>query len=108
MKIALTLNERAVLVEIAPKAGSYTLMKKLSEVFLNVEIPKEELEAHTFEDSEGNRLLKKESASYTKEIEFGEIVFEEIKKILKSKSESGELSGNMITLYEKFVEAPTK
>ena len=98
----LNLSERFVLLGILPKEANILIIRRVEELAKKLQPSNNEVKKYEIK-SAGNQLTWNDP-KYEIEIEIGEIMSEEIKKILKTMSDENKLGREHIGLYDKFVE----
>ena len=98
--------ERVVLLGILPKEADFLTLKLLRTVKENLSFDDNEHKKLKFRSENGMTLWDAKSGEKMKDkdVPIGEIITEEIKKILKDMDKSKKLKEEHITLYEKFIE----
>jgi hypothetical protein len=98
----LTIGERITLLGILPKQANILIIRRVEELAKKLQPSNNEIKK--FEIKVGEGQITWNDPNYTIEIEIGEIMSEEIKKILKQMSEENKLGREHIGLYDKFME----
>ena len=107
--LKLTILERIVVSRFLPTKADYELLKtsedfKPSIVFDEEESRKYDISGKTDENGRQMVTFNKDSAEgYVKDIKFPPTISAYISKTLKELSEKGEITAELIPIYEKFV-----
>jgi hypothetical protein len=98
----LKIKDRIILLGILPVEGNILIIRKSEE--LKVKLSPTESEVRKFGIKQDEKGITWNDPKYEVEIEIGEIMTEEIKKILKKKDEENKITADLISLWDKFVE----
>ena len=98
----LTFQDRFALLGILPKEANILIIRRVEELAKKLQPTNNEVKKYEVKVAENQ--ISWNDPEYKVEIEIGEMMTEEIKKILKKMSEENKLEGKHISLYDKFVE----
>lgn len=98
----LTVSERINLINILPIHANFVVLTKSRELSNQLNFSDEEIKNWEIK-AEDNQVKWNPEKVQSKDIKIGEIMTEEIKRILREKDEAKELELPLLTLYEKFI-----
>jgi hypothetical protein len=104
MIVKLTIAERFALIGILPKEGHFIVMKRVDELVKKLNLTDPEIKKCGVTFTDGS--IKWNDTNYSADFELGELIEEEIKKILKEMDEEEKITSNIISIYSKFIEEP--
>ena len=101
----LTIAERFALLGLLPKENNVLIMRRVQDLSKKLSLTNSEIRKCAVTALPDGKISWKDT-EYTIDIDLGEIMEEEIKKMLKEKDEQKKITADLITLYDKVVEAP--
>ena len=96
----LTVLERIRLIGLLPKNSGYATFKIISDLQMRLSFTEREYKDFGISEGDGQIVFKSNKEA---EIDIGEKAGDIIIKALKDADEQGEINGENITLYEKFI-----
>lgn len=104
MLVSLSLIERVILLSILPAEGNITTIRVIQKLKENVGFDEEELIKYNIKFNENRITWNSEYTNVSKDVEFGQIGIDMIVKALKTLDESGKVTEQHLSLFDKFIE----
>jgi len=99
--------ERFGLLAMLPQQSSFILMQRVIELRAKLVPTDAEVKTCGIETLDTGGIRWKD-ASYSVDIEIGDMLAEEIKRVLKEKDSQKQISTELVELYKKFVDGDDK
>lgn len=101
-----TIGERISLLGVLPRQANIIIIRRVEELAKKLQPTNNEVKK--FEIKPLGEQITWNDPKYEIEVEIGEIMVEEIKKILKQMSDENKLGREHISLFDKFIEEEIK